>query len=467
MVKSVQSLTQNVTSCLRLWFGISDRVTQRAFLISGLALMLFKYSVEASVVWIYSGRFYSPADFLNPLLSMREQFFRPPVPEWAPWAAFFWSIPFLWIAVSMSVRRAFDANLNPWKGLMILCPFLNLVAILILVAYPTVPESDAKHPRVQPTSQHQVRSALIGILLSNLIALLMVSISVYGYRDYGVTLFLATPILMGAVSAFTYNRPHARSFAGSLVVAQISILTAGSALLLFAFEGIICLAMLYPIAVAMGLLGGMIGYFLGACSETRAGNVSYVILLLPFLAGAESVYRPTPIYEVASSVEIDAPREIVWKYVVGFSDLPDPDPWYFRLGIAYPKRASIQGSGVGAVRRCEFSTGAFVEPITEWQYPQRLAFDVASQPPPMHELSPYRHVHPPHLDGYLRCKRGEFRLVSLGDQRTRLEGSTWYEFEMYPQDYWTLWSDAAIHRIHLRVLEHIKHLSETSSHEGQ
>jgi len=112
------------------------------------------------------------------------------------------------------------------------------------------------------------------------------------------------------------------------------------------------------------------------------------------------------------------------------------------------------------VRHCEFSTGSFVEPITVWQPAERLAFDVAAQPPPMHELSPYRHVHPPHLDGYLRCRRGEFRLLPLAGGRTRLEGSTWYEFEMYPQDYWTLWSDAAIHRIHRRVLEHIKRLAE-------
>jgi hypothetical protein len=31
---------------------------------------------------------------------------------------------------------------------------------------------------------------------------------------------------------------------------------------------------------------------------------------------------------------------------------------------------------------------------------------------------------------------------------------------MYPQDYWTLWSDLVIHRIHQRVLEHIKRLAE-------
>ena len=170
--------------------------------------------------------------------------------------------------------------------------------------------------------------------------------------------------------------------------------------------------------------------------------------------------RELPEYEVASSVVIDAAPEQVWEHVVGFSTLPAPPDWYFRLGIAYPVRATIEGSGVGAVRRCEFSTGAFVEPITVWNEPRRLAFDVESQPPPMHELSPYRHVHPPHLDGYLRCQRGEFRLVELEDGRTRLEGRTWYRFDMAPQDYWTLWADLCIHRIHTRVLNHIKWLAE-------
>lgn len=123
-------------------------------------------------------------------------------------------------------------------------------------------------------------------------------------------------------------------------------------------------------------------------------------------------------------------------------------------------RATIDGTGVGAVRRCEFSTGAFIEPITAWEPGRRLAFDVAAQPPPMHELSPYRHIHPPHLDGYLRCRRGEFRLVPLDGGRTRLEGSTWYEYEIYPQCYWTLWQDALIQRIHRRVLDHIRRESE-------
>ncbi len=450
----------SLTGLLKLWFGLSMEVPRSAYIASGFGLMGFKYAVEAGIIWCLSGRFFSPLDFLNPMLSMRQVFFRPPVPEWVPWILFFWSIPFLWVAIGMSVRRAADAGLSPWSGLVVLVPFFNLVGMIVLSVYPTDPGATCLAFGRESKGQHQIRSALVGVAASLAIALIMVGVSVYGLQDYGVALFLGTPVWMGAVSAFAYNRPVPRSLLGSLLVAQTSILIAGAALLLFAFEGVICLAMLYPVATAMGLLGGMIGYCMGALTATSGRGMMFVAFLLPALSGAESVHRPVPLYEVVSQVEIDVSPEQVWPFVVGFSDLPDPDPWYFKLGIAYPKRATIQGSGIGAVRHCEFSTGSFVEPITAWNPPERLAFDVESQPPPMHELSPYRHVHPPHLDGYLRCKRGEFRLVRLADGRTRLEGSTWYEFQMYPQDYWTLWSDAAIHRIHVRVLEHIKRLAE-------
>jgi hypothetical protein len=117
---------------------------------------------------------------------------------------------------------------------------------------------------------------------------------------------------------------------------------------------------------------------------------------------------------------------------------------------------------VGAVRYCEFSTGAFVEPITAWDAPGRLAFDVVEQAPPLREWSLYRNVYAPHLDGFFRTTKGEFRLTELSGGRTRLEGRTWYSVRMQPQIYWTVISDAIVHRIHDRVLRHIKVEAETA-----
>jgi hypothetical protein len=58
------------------------------------------------------------------------------------------------------------------------------------------------------------------------------------------------------------------------------------------------------------------------------------------------------------------------------------------------------------------------------------------------------------------ARRETTRLVPLEGGRTLLEATTWYHHHLWPADYWQLWSDHIIHTIHLRVLRHVKQLSE-------
>jgi hypothetical protein len=78
----------------------------------------------------------------------------------------------------------------------------------------------------------------------------------------------------------------------------------------------------------------------------------------------------------------------------------------------------------------------------------------------MEELSPYPHLKTPHLHGYLQSQEGELRLTALPGGKTLLEGTTWYTDKIWPSQYWQVWSDMMIHHIHMRVLNHIKNLSE-------
>ena len=59
----------------------------------------------------------------------------------------------------------------------------------------------------------------------------------------------------------------------------------------------------------------------------------------------------------------------------------EPKDWLFRTGIAFPIRAIIEEKGVGNIRRCQFSTGDFVEPITVWNEPRLLRLSVQKMPP--------------------------------------------------------------------------------------
>ena len=171
----------------------------------------------------------------------------------------------------------------------------------------------------------------------------------------------------------------------------------------------------------------------------------------------------TPRYVVRTAIEINAPPEQVWQQVVAFTEIPPPREILFRAGIAYPIRAEIAGHGPGAVRRCVFSTGAFVEPIEVWDEPRLLKFGVTESPSPLDELTPYGHIEPRHLHGYFVSEQGQFALTALPGGRTRLEGTTSYRDAIWPGEYWRLWSDYIIHRIHSRVLEHIKNEAESNT----
>ncbi|EYF08143.1 Hypothetical protein CAP_5903 [Chondromyces apiculatus DSM 436] len=456
---------------LRLWFGFTDAVGRKPYLLTGVGLMALKYLLDVGLVYAVTGVVWRPFDYLNPIISMRLAEIRD-APSWLFAVLAVMTLPFMWIGASMSVRRAVDVGASAWVGIGFLVPFLNFLVMIGLAAFPSKggatwsprPTTVFRAPGEQPEVPLQVdiglRAALLGVAAAVGVGLSMVFLSVYGLGTYGMTLFFMTPFVMGAVSAYLFNRPAPRPTGNTLLVAVASTLIAGTALLLFALEGIICLVMAVPIAMVIALLGALIGRAVATRTRTPIQHTAAMMLALPGIAGVEAQVGSLPVHEVRSAIEIEAPPEAVWPNVIGFSELPPPAEWVFSTGISYPMRARIEGEGVGAVRYCEFSTGPFVEPITAWEPPRRLAFDVSAQPPSMKEWSPFRHVHPPHLDSGLRSQRGEFRLIALPGGRTRLEGSTWYTLSLFPALYWKAWSDELLHRIHGRVLAHVKRLSE-------
>jgi uncharacterized membrane protein YhaH (DUF805 family) len=459
---------------LALLFGLRSRVGRRPYIAWGLGLAALKFLLDTAVVYAFTHKTWSPIGYIVPSMVLRGEAVGN-APELMHVVLPILALPFLWVGLSMSVRRAADAGLSPWRGMLFLVPIVNyfiIVYLCIVPSYgnavwePTGPDPYRKavaHPGepLPPAAvPPSIRAALLGVLASMAIGLGMIGLSVFGLGVYGTALFFVTPFTMGAASAYIFNRQYPRTLGATLGVATVGVLLAGSATLLFAIEGVLCLAMAAPIGITIALLGALIGRAVTLSSRGPSGSSPLFLLCLPGLAFGEAHVSAPALHDVTTAIEIDATPEQVWPNVIGFSDLDEPPTWFFKLGIAYPKGAKISGEGVGAVRRCEFSTGAFVEPITDWSPPHRLAFDVAAQPPSMTEWSPYGPIHAPHLEGYMTSKGGEFVLVPLPGGRTRLVGTTHYTLAIYPELYWVPYAEALLHAIHWRVLTHIKHLSE-------
>jgi hypothetical protein len=360
-----------------------------------------------------------------------------------------------------------------WLVVFFFAPFINLLFFVVLGVLPSQPQGKVPMKPLPPRQRsfvgrvipdHPVGSAAISLVIVVSLGVASTLLGVSGMGNYGWGLFVGVPFTLGLISVLLYGYHQPRSYKACCAVALLSVALLGAALVAFAVEGAICLVMAAPIAVALALIGGTVGYFLQIRPE-NGQNVPPVLMGLfiavPLLMGAERAQSPeSSLIAVRTAVDVNAPPAQVWKHVVAFAELPPPQEWLFRIGIAYPMRAEIEGRGVGAVRRCVFSTGAFVEPIEVWDEPRLLKFSVTSNPPPMQEWTPYAQIHPPHLDGFLVSEGGQFRLTPLPNGRTRLQGTTWYRHNMFPASYWKVWSDVIIHRIHLRVLHHVKGLSE-------
>jgi hypothetical protein len=443
---------------LQLWFGIRAPVSRRAYVTSGFGLAGFKYLVEAAAVWALTGRVWTPLDYVVSTGSRYESLGSPGL----AWAIAIWSLPFIWIGASMTVRRGIDAGLTGAVGLLVFVPLVNSLTMLVLA---TQPSRAPASPDREAGDGSAVGSALAAAAAGAVFAAAVVALSVLGLKLYGTALFVGTPFVVGFVAGLLFNLRRPRTLRDTLGLAAATIAVAAGTLLLLALEGVLCLAMALPLGVALALPGAALGRAVALRRRQPLVPLAALLLGLPALLGASALPPPAalPVHEVASSIDIAAPPALVWSNVVGFGELPPPVEWEMRHGIAYPIRARIAGRGVGAVRRCEFSTGAFVEPITVWDPPRRLAFDVTDQPPAMQELSPYAQVRAPHVAGYLRSRRGEFRLAARPDGGTRLEGHTYYTLDVSPGWYWTRYADLIIGRIHMRVLRHIKALSEAAS----
>jgi hypothetical protein len=277
-------------------------------------------------------------------------------------------------------------------------------------------------------------------------------------RSYGWAMFVLVPFLTGFHATLALSRKKQLTLGDAMAASLYSILLLGGLLMAAAVEGFICLAMAAPLAVPLAMLGGLVGLWIAGTKRVKSPVAFLMIIgLTPFGATVEHrLQPPASVFQVTTSIDLEASPERVWQTVLQPATLAAPTHPLLRAGVGYPQASHIEGAGASAIRYCDFSTGKLVEPVLIWNEPRQLRFTVASSPIPMQEWTPYAHLHPPHLDGFLVTRQGEFRLTPLSDGGTRLEASTWYQHHLWPEQYWRWWSDDIIHGIHQMVLTNIR-----------
>ena len=310
-------------------------------------------------------------------------------------------------------------------------------------------------------------ACLVGTFVAGLFVLGLWKMSEHGGPNqtfYSTNLFIFAPGLGGFVAGVISNWNVTKSIAASWISATIVGLLSCGALLGFGFEGVICIAMALPLIVPMIALGVFIGRF----AMTGFNNGRRILMTaapLVVYVGATTAYDQ-PGFETkteSTTMIVNAPPEKIWPKLFHLDNLPEPDQWIFKTGIAYTKGTNASGRNVGDSRQCLLTTGTMNETIAEVQENRYLRFEVLNTPPAMKEMNPFYDIHPRHENGSFKVHWGEFRLEPLPGGRTRFTGTSRYSYNIYPAAYWGLWTDTVAEQIHVRMMGEIKRRLELTS----
>lgn len=292
---------------------------------------------------------------------------------------------------------------------------------------------------------------LLGLIVSNLVSLTIIGLNTYfNAQKDGVLIFsefVIIPLFMGFIAAWFWKDLNLKGKA----LTGYSVLNGLIAILLsyiFLREGFICLIIVSPLIIGFIITGAFIGRAILRKNNQKL-NVSFVgLLLLVFVIDSISAHH----YEnmVSDEITINARPSEIWKHVVAFDKIKDKNTyWLFKVGMPSPMQTTVSEKKLGANRKCIFSNGyIFDEKIVAFEVNKDLTFDIIGQPKD------------PEIMGHIDIKKGQFLLKDNGDGTTTLIGNSWYKLHVFPIWYYDLWAESITRNVHIRVMEHIKQLSE-------
>jgi hypothetical protein len=362
-----------------------------------------------------------------------------------------------WVLAALAFRRAADANVSGWVIPYVIAPIIQILVVIALCVLPSRPSATAEiSGEPASTAPSRIAAAAQGMIAGMALTLLSVAVGALIFGTYGFGMFVVSPFVIGAMTGYFGNRQIDLGVPDTLRLVVTASVIGGIALIAAALEGAVCIILAAPLGLGLALVGGLAGRAVALSRRSSpAATVSAVALLLLVFA-LESVLTRTVSFDTTETVEINAPAAIVWTSILRMDPMDQPPGLPFRLGVAYPLGGEITGEGMGAIRRGAFSTGTAIERVTEWEPERRLTLAVVEDVPAMRELSPYEHVHAPHVIGYFRTSRISFEIMPRGNGRSSVIECTSHELKLEPAFYWLPLARYVIRTNNTRVLEHIR-----------
>jgi len=379
---------------------------------------------------------------------------------WLVTAAFLLQVVTAWALAALAIRRARDAAINEWWAAAAILPPLQPLLVLILSRLPSRAGPSSPSPATSDARARITVEAFQGACAGVGLTILAVATSTLVFGVYGSGLFVVSPLIIGAVTAYIGNRRSDIGGRATWALVKSAAVLAGLALLALALEGLICILVIAPLWLLISAIGGLIGRAIARATHRPPRSTSAALVVIPLVYALEAIFPASVSFENQVSIDIKAPPAAVWRSITAMGHIEEPPGLLFRLGLAHPLSGRLVGEGVGAERHGEFSTGIAVERITEWIPNHRLGFVVLNDVPTVRELSPYHHVHAPHVVGYFATTLASFELEDRGAHMTRLTLRSTHVLRLEPTLYWLPLVNWVVEENKARVLRHIRVLAE-------
>jgi hypothetical protein len=289
--------------------------------------------------------------------------------------------------------------------------------------------------------------------------------SVFTVMTLSSMLFL--PFAMGFITIFVSERRGAQPVWIWFLLPWVTVAAAEAAMMVAAWEGMICIVMFTPIALGASSLGGAAaGLIMHFVRSRRAkGTTLACVMCLPMLLSPiePRFLSQQELRRVENVIEIQAPPPTVWHNIervprIATSELQPS--WSHSIGFPDPVEATLSAEGVGGIRYATFQGGVlFIETIDVWEPEQRLGFSIRAQTDQIPPATFDEHVT---VGGkFFDVLHGEYMLQPLPNGRTRLHlisrSRVSTDFNWYAH----LWTDAVMADLQQRILHVVKNRSES------
>jgi uncharacterized membrane protein YhaH (DUF805 family) len=441
-------------NAMRWLFSFKGRIGRVPFALSALAILVVQYlAIGGAVAFVARMNPLDPVTYLVPLYAFSQL---SGVSHFVFLGGLACIVVASWMLAALAFRRATDAGLTEWPFATVIVPVVQILIVMFLSFAPSRLALDANDNEARPTWA----AAAQGVLAAMALTVLSVALGALIFGVYGYGMFVASPFLIGMTTAFIANRKHDISAGQSIQIVLLGAVLGGLTLMVFALEGALCIVMASPIGIVVALAGGFLGRAVARSTRRSAKSTLYSLALLPIVFAAERTLPTTTTFDSYQTISIAAPADAVWQSLLHVTTMDEPLSFPFQLGLAYPIRGDVLGEGVGAPCRAEFSTGTAYERVTEWVPNRKFAFTVVREIPSMRELSPYRHVHAPHVQGYFRTLSVSFDILPQADGSTTVVERTRHEIKLEPVLYWLPIARWVMAETNDRVLDHLRNQAQ-------